>query len=120
MATNGVKYDGRTVRMGEKDLIIPPLTFRQLKDADIRSKMKLMGSITGNPSDEQLDAARDVVMACVRRNYADISEETIDDMLNMGNLKECLRAILGAETTPGEGAAATQQAQPTGTTSMPS
>jgi hypothetical protein len=114
-----VKFDGQAVRMGDKDLIIPPLTFKQLKNKSIRDKMKTMGTIGADPSDEQLNAARDVVMVCIQRNYSDLTEETLEEMLTMGNLRDCLRAVFGVEIPAGE-IVATQQRQPTGTSSIAS
>src|SRR4051812_5607932 len=104
---SATKFEGTIVRMGERDVVIPPFTFRQLKDTGLRAKLETMGTIGVNPSTEQLDAARDVIHACLARNYPDLSIETLDEMITMGNLSQCMRAIFGIPAPAGGVAAVT-------------
>jgi hypothetical protein len=115
--TNGVRYEGHVVRMGDKDIVIPPLTFKQLKDDAVKANMQKMGTIGSRPEPEQLNAARDLIHACVERNYPGITAETMDEMITMGNLANCMRALFGMEVKALGEVLATQPEAQTGTSS---
>lgn len=97
-----VKFAGQEIQMGDKMLVFPPLNFRQLKDQGLRASMGAMGTIGTEATPEQIDAARDVIYACLVRNYPDLSKDSLEDMITMGNLRQCIRAMMGVEILPGE------------------
>lgn len=105
------KYDGVEVKLGDKVFVVPPLTFKQLKDANIKEKLATMATIGPKAEDKQFDALRDVVFACVSRNYPDLSIDTLEDGLTMGNIKPLMQAMFGVEMVQ-SGEAPAQAVQP--------
>lgn len=97
-----VKYGGITVKVGNRTMVFPPLNFRQLKDPNIKALIEKFGVIGGKASDEQLDAATDVIHACLVRNYPDLSKDFLLDNLDLMNLRGALGAIFGVEIPVGE------------------
>lgn len=97
-----VKFAGQEIQMGERKLTLPPLNFKQLKDEGFRKKLSAMGTIGSEATTEQIDAARDAIYACLVRNYPDLSVDALEEMITMGNLRQCIRAMFGVEMMPGE------------------
>lgn len=106
-----VKYDGMPVKLGDKVMIVPPLTFKQLKSQEMKAKLLAMQKIGPRAEDAQFDALRDVVHACLVRNYPDLLAETLEEALTMGNLKAIMQALFGVEAlaTVGEQVGSQQQ-----------
>jgi hypothetical protein len=100
---------GVVVDMGGREWIIPPLTLGQL-----RRLTPELGKITSHASmlDAEVIAAMvKVVTAALRRNYPDLAEESVEEVLDLGNAGEVLNAVLVGSglrrgATPGEHRAA--------------
>lgn len=86
-----VKHDGRKVRIGGRDYIIPALSFRLLRV--LEADLKLVGG--GPETPETRAAALRVITACIRRNYPDVTEEQMEDELDLRNVMQVIEAIRG-------------------------
>lgn len=85
---------GNTVNLGGTQYVVPPLSFKQLRM--LLGKISLISTIGGVPTDEQMDAIIDVVLASLSRNYPDATREQVEDMLDLGNAAPVIQAIMGA------------------------
>ena len=84
---------GVKVSMGGRDFILPPLTLGSLKR--IGSKINTLSKIDSIPNEEQTDAIAQIVLASVNRNYPEITQDELLEMIDLGNLKEIFEAVLG-------------------------
>lgn len=97
--------EGLTVKMGRRELVIPPLNFKQLK----RFQPKLekirtdsAGKVLGLA---HMDDMAEIIHAAMTRNYPDITKDEVEDMLDLGNMNEVFNAVMkfsGLVKKPGE------------------
>jgi len=84
---------GVKVTMGGREYTLPPLTLGSLKR--IGNKINTLSKIDSVPNEEQTDAIAQIVLASVNRNYAEITQDELLEMIDLGNLKEIFEAVLG-------------------------
>lgn len=84
---------GVIVNLGGTDYTVPPLSFKQLRR--MLDKINLIGTIDGAPSNEQMDAIVEVVHSALARNYPDLTPDQVEDMLDLGNAGNVVKAIMG-------------------------
>ena len=124
------KFAGEPVVLGGVTYVMAPLTLRSLKDlastiAMVTDQVKMTDPL------EKLDAVATIVHASLSRNYPEMTQEELLDLLDMVNIPIVIRAIMGisglvpiTETPPAPGGA--EAAAPlagtlsTGTLSPPS
>ena len=100
---------GAEIQMGGKGWIVPPLTLGQL-----RRLAPQIGALSAGDrlllDPATLDAVVTVVTAALRRNYPDLDEAAVAEMLDMGNAAEVFVAVLTGSglkrAGPGEASAA--------------
>jgi hypothetical protein len=88
---------GILVAFGSLELTLPPLNFLQLQRLD--PYFKTVAS--GQPSAEWFTAITKIVHASISRNYPDLTEEDVGEMLDMSNFQRAFDAVLsvsGMET----------------------
>lgn len=84
---------GVKVSMGGRDYTLPPLTLGSLKR--IGNKINALSNIDSVPNEEQTEAIASIVLASVNRNYPEITQDELLEMIDLGNLKEIFEAVLG-------------------------
>jgi hypothetical protein len=84
---------GVKVSMGGRDYTLPPLTLGSLKR--IGNKINALSTIDSVPNEEQTEAIASIVLASVNRNYPEITQDELLEMIDLGNLKEIFEAVLG-------------------------
>lgn len=100
---------GVTIRLGGREWTVPPLTLGQLR----RLKPEI-GQITSNAgalTGEVVDAIIRIVATAMQRNYPELAEEAVGEMLDLGNAGSVLNAVLAGSglrrsSSPGEELAA--------------
>jgi hypothetical protein len=110
--------DGITVTMGGKEWTIPPLTLGQLRQ--LMPKVRQLSEIGEKVGETQIALIVEIVTAALRRNYPEINEELVENLLDLGNAVSVLAAVLtgsglkprvpppGEATAPGHGSGATR------------
>lgn len=84
---------GEWVQLGEEFFKIPPLNFRALRE--LESTLRGINKIEAVPTQEQVDGMMKVAYAALKRNYPSVTEEQFVDMLDLGNVRVLLKAIMG-------------------------
>lgn len=84
---------GVKVSMGGREFTLPPLTLGSLKR--IGNKISTLTNIDSIPNEEQTDAICQIVLASVNRNYPEITQDELLEMIDLGNLKDIFEAVLG-------------------------
>lgn len=85
---NGVK-----VSLGGQDYILPPLTLGTLKR--LGSKLNTLAGINSVPNEEQCAVMCEIVHGSLVRNYPDITQDQLYEMLDLGNMTTVFQAVLG-------------------------
>lgn len=95
---------GVTIEMGGREFIVPPLTLGQLRR--LLPKVRQMTEVGASMGEEQIETLCEIVAAAMRRNYPEITEDAVADLLDLGNASGVLSAVLtgsGLRTAqPGE------------------
>lgn len=97
---------GVMVAMGGQQWTIPPLTLGQLRR--LMPKVQQLAEIGSQMGDTQIGVLVEIVSAALQRNYPDMSVETVENLLDLGNAGAVLNAVLTGsglrswERSPGE------------------
>ena len=97
-------YDGVAVRIGDRDWIVPALSFRQLRR--LQPSFQTLGRIGPAMDAAQIDAVVEIAQAALSRNYPEITREQTEEMLDLGNARAVLGAIAGVSGLQPAGEAA--------------
>lgn len=108
---------GVKIQMGGNEWIVPPLTLGQLRrlEPKIREMTQLGQDVRGLTAD-QIDAVGEIVAAALSRNYPDMTAERALDLIDTGNARDVILAVLtGSGLRQGEAEAVVRS---NGATSM--
>lgn len=111
--------DGVTLRMGGEDWVVPPLNLRQVRK--LQPLLETMGGVSPAAGPEQLGAIVTVVHSALSRNYPDVTEEQVEEMLDLANANETILAVMGISglVPRGEAIAGSQSGGATSTGASP-
>jgi hypothetical protein len=111
-------FAGIEIEMGGRTWVVPPLTLGQLRR--LGSKVEVMSGDKSMLDPEVVDSVVAVVTAALQRNYPDLDEGQVADMLDMGNAPQVFVAVLtGSGLRRGGGDGPFGVAGPTSTASSP-
>ncbi|MBV8121119.1 MAG: hypothetical protein JO081_14420 [Alphaproteobacteria bacterium] len=95
---------GVQVAMGGREWTVPPLTLGKLRW--LMPKLRQLTDISAQMDETQIAILIEVVIAAMQRNYPDLTAESVENLLDLGNAAEVLRAVLTGsglrEHRPGE------------------
>jgi hypothetical protein len=100
---------GIAVSMGGREWTVPPLTLGQLRR--LMPKVRQLSDINAQMGETQIAVLVEIVTAALQRNYPDITTETVENLLDLGNSGPVLTAVLTGSglrqpvLPPGEAAA---------------
>lgn len=94
------KHKGVEFNFGEKTLVIPPLNLRALEQMQDK-----IGSFTGAISIEQVGVVADLALAALNRNYPDLTRDDVAELIDLGNMKEVMEAVMGVSGLIAQGEA---------------
>ncbi|MGH7044932.1 MAG: hypothetical protein ACREE2_00910 [Stellaceae bacterium] len=119
---------GVMVAMGGQQWTIPPLTLGQLRR--LMPKVRKLTEIGAQMGETQIIVLVEIVTAALQRNYPDMTVETVEGLLDLGNAGTVLNAVLtgsglrtrelppGEAVAPGPGSGAQMKTATAGDTSM--
>lgn len=109
--------DGVAIRMGGRDWIVPPLTLGQMKR--LLPKLRILRDGLVDADAEDIDTVIELVAAALQRNYPEMTAAQVEDLVDMGNSRHVITAILTGSglRSAGEGEAEATS-QPTSALSM--
>lgn len=107
--------------MGGRDWLVPPLTLGQLRY--LMPKVRQLTEFGVAMSEEQISTMCEIVATALRRNYPDTTNEAVAELLDMGNARDVLQAVLTGSgmrpRAPGEAMPQANGALETSTGSLP-
>jgi hypothetical protein len=114
-------YAGTKITIGDEVYEVPALSLGMLRNGtlDLLKEHDLIFQEPGRWFDA-VDIRAKVILACIRRNYPDFSEEKLMDWLDLKNIAALWSVIMGASGfTLGEAPAANEGANGTSDPSTP-
>jgi hypothetical protein len=108
---------GVAVMMGGREWTVPPLTLGQLRG--LMPKVRQLSEIGAQMGETQIGVLVEIVATALQRNYPDVTLETVENLLDLGNAGPVLNAVLtgsglksrarspGEALAPGSGSGAT-------------
>ena len=115
-AALSVRHDGIAVRLGDRDYIVPPLTFRQLRL--LQPQLAIVGGSIGPVmGEERLGAIIAIAHQALQRNYPELDQDAVEELVDLGNAARLMQAIAGisglsaSEAVPGEALAGPESSQ---------
>jgi len=113
---------GQWIPFGDEQYRVPPLGFRSI--VELQDDVKSLAGIAGRmPTQTEMQTIAGVVHAAMRRNYPSLTVDDVMDMIDIGNYRQLLDAVMnvsGFQRQP-EGAPSSGEAPAsTGTASTPS
>ncbi|HUN99574.1 MAG TPA: hypothetical protein VMU69_25485 [Bradyrhizobium sp.] len=83
---------GVAVMMGGQQWTVPPLTLGQLRR--LMPKVRQLSDVTAQMGETQIAVLVEIVAAALQRNYPEMTEETVENLLDLGNAGPVLNAVL--------------------------
>lgn len=83
---------GVIVAMGGRDWTVPPLTLGQLRR--LMPKVRQLTDIGAQMDEAQIGVLIEIVASALQRNYPDMTAETVENLLDLGNAGAVLHAVL--------------------------
>src|SRR5260370_30993899 len=83
---------GVEVAMGAQDWLVPPLTLGQLRR--LMPKLRQLTEIGASMGEPQIGVLVEIVAAALQRNYPDVTMDTVENLLDLGNAGAVLNAVL--------------------------
>lgn len=90
------KFEGFAARLGDKEFIIPPLAWRQLRSLTPVLLRLFTGAYQETFDEQMLNDYLTVIHAAIARNYSDFTKEDLEEVLDLGNVGKIFLQILGA------------------------
>lgn len=78
--------------MGGKEWVAPPLTLGQLRR--LMPKVRQLSEIGAQMGEAQIAVLVEIVAAALQRNYPDLTEAGVENLLDLGNAGMVLNAVL--------------------------
>lgn len=85
---------GVKVSLSGREFTLPPLTLGALKK--IGDKISILSEMSTVPTPEQIDAMCQIILSSVNRNYPEVTQDELLELIDLGNLKSVFEAVLGA------------------------
>lgn len=91
---------GVAVAMGGEDWLVPPLTLGQLRR--LMPKVRELTEIGASMGETQIGVLVEIVTAALQRNYPEVTADSVENLLDLGNASAVLNAVLtGSGLKPG-------------------
>jgi hypothetical protein len=103
------KIPGVPVNLGGADYILAPLNLRQAEE--LEPVIKALGEATGGESlSSAIKRGLPIILASLQRNYPDMTEADLSELIDLGNFHACINAITSSSgyTRQGEPVAASR------------
>lgn len=92
-------FAGVPIQLGDEEYIVPALSLSQVKS--LRTKFVAMEQLRGQAQSiadekfiELLDIAVPIIHAALARNYPDLSQESLYNLLDLDTMNQCVEAVL--------------------------
>jgi len=112
--------DGATITLGRRAFVVPPLNLGRIKK--LQDDLAILAMVPQDATrfePHQLEAAITIIHSALTRNYPDLTREEVEDVVDMGNMENLMRAIMGQSGFAKGEARPVTEVHSTGTASTP-
>lgn len=96
-------FDGIKVMLGKQEYVVPALTLKQLRTGGLERIRENDQLLTDGKAFESFVPRLAVIGMALRRNYPELMDEELEDLLDMRNINPIWMAVLGASDLAGQG-----------------
>ena len=89
-----VKFRWETIKLGDKEYVVPSLSIKQAKDL-WPEILKLNEGVDVSNLPEKYDKIVKIIHTAMTRNYPELKEEDLFDVVDMSNIKILQLAVMG-------------------------
>lgn len=89
-----VKYEGTAITLGGDKYIVPALTLKQVRFS-LKDDLAKLQAGDAAAQGESLDAGMRIILAALQRNYPDMTEDKLADLIDLRNFREIIPAVMG-------------------------
>jgi len=89
------RFPGDKVTIGDREFVVPPLTFKQIRNLEPQIKLMGSGDIRPGETQEKFNALITVVHAALSRNYPQLSRDDLEDLIDLSNVLPVVNAVMG-------------------------
>lgn len=82
--------DGVMIKMGGRDWQVPPINLKSVKA--LGPKIDALANMTSQF--EMIPLVGEIVLHALRRNYPEVTQDEVEDMIDLGNAQSVMEAIL--------------------------
>ncbi len=86
------KHDGIPLKLGGEEYVVPPLSLGQVK----RLLPNIEKMQAGTDTLDKFSSVVAIAHAALSRNYPELKYEDVEELVDMGNFKTVLDAVMGA------------------------
>lgn len=106
-------FAGKTMTIGRREFVVPALTLGQLRTAALEMITEHDKMLDGGQTFQSYELRGKIILMALQRNYPDLTEETLFELLDVENVLPVWRVVLGnSGFDQGEVPAATTGANP--------
>ena len=90
------KFEGLPITIGGTEYIVPPLSFKQVKA--LQPEIEKLSKITAESATNSTEATEvmiKIIHSALQRNYPELTVEALEDMLDLGNVRTIIQAVMG-------------------------
>ncbi|MFI5230065.1 MAG: hypothetical protein ACHQWU_13410 [Gemmatimonadales bacterium] len=90
------RFKGQAIEVDGVTYIVPPLALGAVQD--LLPRIEAIGAPPSSSvglTKEQVDTMLDVILAAMRRNYPELTRATLEEIVDLGNVKPLFRMVLG-------------------------
>ena len=82
--------DGKELKIGEKVLVVPSLSIKQVRSLLPKMQTLQLGSF----AEKDMDVCIEIIRMALSRNYPDITVDEIEDSVDMTNMVPIVKAVM--------------------------
>lgn len=92
--TDRKMIDGKAINLGGTEYIVPPLSLGHVRR--LQKDIERINQLDARSlDDDAVDTMLKIILTGVSRNYPEMTKEQLEDLIDLGNMREVTQAVLG-------------------------
>lgn len=86
--------EGKTINLGGTEYVVPPLNLGQIRR--LQKDIEKINQLDARSLDDNaVDTMIKIIHAGLSRNYPEMTKKQLEDLIDLGNMREVTQAVLG-------------------------
>lgn len=97
MSETAPRFEGIALKVGDREFVVPPLNWRRIRKLmPVLERISEAGPALGfSITAEMLDDCLTVIYEAVSRNYPEITQDELEDLVDLVNAPKLILAVMG-------------------------